>query len=298
MPGGLNGFTVRGAAYEWQSWVTLDGASKEPVLPREPGLYRIRRVGSAGVDYIGQTGVGIRARVRMLRGIWASEMPYRDPHTAAPALWALIRATRCEFEVSALPVLDDASWRKGLEAVAIALYRQECGRSPTVNFGRMPSGFRMSSGNTARLVAAGKRFRGGPSRIADASHRAGIAPTGSLGGDPYDRGWCGHRWSAWLPLEEFRAVSGSGLYRLRSANSMGLLYIGQGALRPRLAAHHRKTRPGSDAKQEQIFARATGLEFSYVIGEWEAHERLELETDLIGAHVLKLGRVPPAQFVG
>jgi hypothetical protein len=30
----------------------------------------------------------------------------------------------------------------------------------------------------------------------------------------------------------------------------------------------------------------------------DAHQRLEFEADLIAAHVLALGRVPPAQFFG
>jgi hypothetical protein len=41
------------------------------------------------------------------------------------------------------------------------LYRLEAGRSPTANFGRMPAGYRMSTGNNARLVASGRRVRGG-----------------------------------------------------------------------------------------------------------------------------------------
>jgi hypothetical protein len=114
-----------------------------PLLPGEPGLYRLRRFGDRGLAYIGQTGVGIRARVRMLRAIAHPEMPYRDPHTAAPTLWALPRSTRCTFEVSCLPIDGDSAWRKNLEAVAIALYRQENGGSPAVNFGRMPVGYRM-----------------------------------------------------------------------------------------------------------------------------------------------------------
>jgi hypothetical protein len=47
-------------------------------------------------------------------------MPFRDPHTAAPALWALLQRQACDFEVSviALPAVDDR-WRRGLEVVAI-----------------------------------------------------------------------------------------------------------------------------------------------------------------------------------
>ena len=36
--------------------------------------------------------------------------------------------------------------RKGLEALAIAEHGQQGGASPTVHFGRMPFGYRMSSG--------------------------------------------------------------------------------------------------------------------------------------------------------
>jgi hypothetical protein len=32
--------------------------------------------------------------------------------------------------------------------------------------------------------------------------------------------------------------------------------------------------------------------------EWLTHQRLELETDLIGAHVLFEEHAPPAQFLG
>ena len=35
-----------------------------------PSLYRIRRVGRADLDYIGQTGVGLRRRLAMLSGIY------------------------------------------------------------------------------------------------------------------------------------------------------------------------------------------------------------------------------------
>ena len=87
----MDSFTVAERRYEWTPWIRLERSFLEPQLTTEPGLYRIRRAGDAGVDYIGQTGVGIRARVRMLRGIINAEMPYRDPHTAAPALWAMLQ---------------------------------------------------------------------------------------------------------------------------------------------------------------------------------------------------------------
>src|SRR5262249_31735744 len=146
----------------WSPWVPLENCWIGSVISSSPGLYRIRRTGEQSLDYIGQTGLPLRYRLAMLRGVYRVEMPYRDPHTAAPALWALRHAQGRTFEASVLPVPGDVRYRKGLEALALALYRQNCGRSPTVNFGRILRGYRLSSGNNARLVAAGKRLRGGP----------------------------------------------------------------------------------------------------------------------------------------
>jgi hypothetical protein len=93
-------------------------------VTNRPGLYRIRRTGRSDVDYIGQTGNSLRGRRRMLRGILDPEMPYRDPHTAGHALWSLRRAEACQFEASVVPVAGSSQWRKGLESLAISLYRQ------------------------------------------------------------------------------------------------------------------------------------------------------------------------------
>jgi hypothetical protein len=128
-------------------------------VPRLPGLYRIRRVGRTDLDYIGQTGTGqmnLRKRLAMLRGVYGEQMPYRDPHTAAPALWPLVQEGGT-LEVSVAPVDGPKPRRLGLECVVIALYRQQHGCSPTVSFGRMPHGYRISSGNNARSATARRR---------------------------------------------------------------------------------------------------------------------------------------------
>lgn len=116
--------TEAGKHISWQVWRPLNGASRDSELSRSPGLYRIRRIGRADLDYIGQTSLRLGQRLGMLKGVYAEEMPYRDPHTAAPALWALRHATGCDFEVSVAPVDGSTSSRKGLEALAIAVYRQ------------------------------------------------------------------------------------------------------------------------------------------------------------------------------
>jgi hypothetical protein len=285
----------------WTPWRPLLGGWLDRSLPSGPGLYRIRRSGRDDVDYIGQTSLRLRDRLGMLRGVFGAEMPYRDPHTVGPALWAIRHATQCDFEASVAGIEGDTPWRKAMECVAIALYRQEHGRSPTFNFGRMPSGYRMSSGNNSRLVQAGLRFRGGPHDDTLPSHEPGIAPVGTLDGDPTASDWCGHSWSPWRSINQAVSVLGlraSGLYRLRAQDAQTMLYIGEGRVRHRLVAHYRKL-AGPEQRQGDIFRSAGAFEASCVLNDhWLGHQRLELETDLIAAHVLSTGTVPPAQFLG
>jgi hypothetical protein len=146
----------------WSAWADLRGAGRNPGIPPVPGLYRIRRANDESVlTYIGQTGRSLRGRLGQLNGVYRAEMPYRDPHTAAPALWALRNADGCDFEASVIEAPGTPPERKALEATAITLYRMESARSPTANFGRMPPGYRISTGNNAQLVARGRRARGG-----------------------------------------------------------------------------------------------------------------------------------------
>src|SRR5262249_46570094 len=176
----------------------------------------------------------------MLRGVYRVEMPYRDPHTAAPALWALRHARGCTFEASVLPVQGDVRYRKGLEALALALYRQSCGHSPTVNFGRILEGYRLSSGNNSRLVAVAQRLRGGPDTADQDNWAHGVWPVGPLEGDSQALTWGGHAWSEWLRLPDAAArlaPDALGLYRVRDPQAAGLIYVGEGYVRARLANH-------------------------------------------------------------
>lgn len=288
----------------WSPWYSLQDCWRVKDIPTAPGLYRVRRAGRDFLDYVGQTGTGamsLRRRLAMLVGVYAAEMPYSDPHTAGPALWALRQLTGEPFEVSVVPVEGLTPWRKGLEALAISLHRQEHGRSPTVNFGRMPAGYSKSSGNNQKLVLAGKRFRGGTCFESDARHLVGIAPAGPLEGDPQGPSWCGHSWSPWGPVcdpSRLTPPTSCGLYRLRDAGKPGLLYIGEGLVTARLAAHMKKSgAPGN--RQGAIFLQAASLEWSWVTSQgWHAHQRLELENDLIAAHLMATKTVPAAQFLG
>jgi hypothetical protein len=166
----------------WSGWLPLRGAGRAGQVPAEPGLYRIRLEGVQEVAYIGETGRHLRGRLGQLQGLYAAQMPYADPHTAAPALWAMRDREGCDFEASVLPVAADAQIRKGLEALAVSLYRVEVGESPAANFGRISPGYRKSTGNNARLVAAGQRVRGGAESAAAVASAAVHGPLGLRAG--------------------------------------------------------------------------------------------------------------------
>ena len=75
----------------WNDWHSLNPTEGElSTIPTTAGLYRIRHHYYPGLEYIGQTGRSLRGRIGALaRNTYNEEMPYRDPYTAAPSLWAI-----------------------------------------------------------------------------------------------------------------------------------------------------------------------------------------------------------------
>ena len=77
-----------------------------------------------------------------------------------------------------------------------------------------------------------------------------------------------------------------------------LLYVGQGKIPHRPVQHARKADVMADP-QGAIFRAQERLEASWVLDDgWLPHHRLELENDLIGAHVLETGTIPASQLLG
>lgn len=286
--------------FSWSNWQPLKNCWTNGYLPAVSGLYRIRRISRNDLDYIGQTGTGkmnLSKRLAMLKDIYKKEMPYSDPHTVGPALWALLDQSHCQFEVSFLPIHESNIYRKGLETLAIALYRQQHQASPNFNFSRMPIGYIKSSGNTKQLCEAGKRFRGGRVNQRTHHHNPSIPPTGSLSQSPCHPYWCGHQWSPWYPLssvQNYLNVNEVGVYRIRIVNEPTLLYIGEGKIRLRLQAHYRKVQ-----KQEVNWVFDMPLECSWVSNDsWHKNQREELENDLIASHLLITEMITTLQFRG
>ena len=285
----------------WSKWFSLFEAGRNKSIPSEAGIYRIRRVGGESLDYVGQTGRGLRERLGELSGVYKPIMPYNDPHTAGPAFWALRQLENCEYEASVATVSEPSTpHRKGLECVVIAEHRQEYGHSPTFNFGRMPLGYSKSTSNTRSLAARGKRRRGGITDEILNCHLPGIGPVG-----PIERGGTGGvlmglNWSPWASvtkgLDDLNREE-VGLYLLRRSGGE-LIYIGEGKIKDRVNAHIKKGRQ-ADHPQAFAFFEPTSIEVSYILRpDLAKHQLLEIENDLIAAHVIQMGVIPSAQFLG
>jgi hypothetical protein len=86
------------------------------------------------------------------------------------------------------------------------------------------------------------------------------------------------------------------LLRRRSADR--LLYVGEGKVKDRVGAHLAKGRREGHP-QAFAFRDAASVEVSYVQrNDLAKHQLLEIENDLIAAHIVQTGEVPCAQFLG
>jgi len=86
----------------WTDWILLEQRSTLHELPTTAGLYRVRAIDDSA--YVGHAGRSLRGRVSAIRGAFNTQMPYRDPHTAAPALWAWLLSEPAELTVSVCTV--------------------------------------------------------------------------------------------------------------------------------------------------------------------------------------------------
>ncbi|MEA5495979.1 hypothetical protein VB834_17350 [Limnoraphis robusta Tam1] len=151
----------------------------------------------------------------------------------------------------------------------------------------------------------GKRFRGGKSNQYSDNHKPGIAPVGTILDEPCSPNWCGHQWSEWYPLSEaqnYLTPDALGLYRIRMENQSKLVYIGQGRIQARLQNHARKLQQFNSrlvigSASDATASITTLLECAWISNNtWLENQRLELENDLIGSHLLITETIPLKQF--
>lgn len=96
---------------EWSQWLSLDRSDGDlSTISSEPGLYRVRHQERDGLEYIEETGRSTRGRVGALaRGVYDKKMPYRNPHTAAPCLWAVRDRYGPALEISYVQLSETSS---------------------------------------------------------------------------------------------------------------------------------------------------------------------------------------------
>ncbi|WP_203933846.1 GIY-YIG nuclease family protein [Virgisporangium ochraceum] len=279
----------------WSGWHPLTDRAARLGTPRGPGLYRVRAVGDTGLAYVGQTK-SLSRRLNHLTVLYQDEIPYNDPHTAAPCLWVMRTVHGAEFEFSVVEVAGDVRDRMAAESVVVSEHRAEFGRSPTASFGRMPDGWVKSSGNNKRLAQAGRLVRGYPD---SRKRRSGDHPSVlDSGRDPTAPDWAAMPWSRWSSNLITRPIAGQilGVYRVRRSGDHTLLYIGQGRVNARLTAHVLK---GRRASRDHHAAFAGDLEASWVaLPGCTPAQRMEVECDLIASHILRTKHAPELQFLG
>lgn len=273
----------------WSAWVPFEYFhERRTALPAGPGVYRVRPVDDDCLMYIGQTGRTLRERLYALSGYRKTPdlMPYNDPHTAAPSLWAWRDATGMDFECSAAP-LDhtvDVRMRETMECYLLWQYRREYGSSTLCNFGRFHPNYLKSRGRSSR--ERGGRLPEDRINPAGGPSLPPLAPAGS----PSSPNWMGLHWNEPRLFDEFERKDvprGPGLYRIMSAGDDDVVYIGQSAdLGVRLSTH---------AKRDWGEIEAG---YSYVVCSSDIlpHQLKEWENDLIAGYYGEMKRAPVYQF--
>jgi hypothetical protein len=272
----------------WTPWVPFTADKEEfRTIPKEPGLYRIRPIGKDFLMYIGETKRTLHQRLHELRHTLrrGELMPWNDPHTAAPSLWAWQDAEGFEYECSATPLDASQGGRRGMESFLLYHYRQEYGASTLCNFGRFHPRYRKSTNRK-------ENKRGGKLEENHQDNPAGgpsVKPLTAIG-TPGDRYWMGIAWIGRLPLdgESVSMVpSGAGLYLLFERDNHDIVYIGQSAdCAERLRSHAMKLLDEKDMLVSYHIEKKSLL----------PHNLKERENDLIGNYFDIYRKVPRYQF--
>lgn len=279
---------------QWTQWISFSDLFSFKYLPSSPGLYRIRVVNDDELFYIGETGRNLRERLGDLRrNTMKVFMPYNDPHTAAPSLWAWRHAEGFEFECSATCVAlsedphEARKRREGLEFYLLWQYRLEFGSSTRCNHGRFHPRYIKSTDRKKGLKgyrlpdSDPHNIAGGPS-----------LPPLQLTPDPCSNTWMGLSWNTPHLLEASnvqQVTTSPGVYKIFYPEVDELLYIGESKnLRSRLLSHTRK-----------IWGDSCPY-FSYVPfpDDTPTYQRHEIENDLLGGFYAITQKQPKFQLIG
>ena len=206
-------------------------------------------------------------------------MDINDPHTAAPAHWALIQEQGFDFEVAAAVVSSDTQMRQCQEDWLLFSYRLQSGHSTLCNHGRMHP--RWTSPSNRKLG------RGMVRRDVESQLDLSLSlPPVVYTEDPTAAEWLRLKWSQWIDLRsgESTVPTGSGVYRLSDGTDP--IYLGESInLRARLLSHARRLTSATLHASCARMVNPTKVELR------------ERETDLIGAFIQATGTPPRYQYL-
>ena len=281
-------FSENWCSLPWTPWVPFTADKEEfRTIPKEPGLYRIRPSGKDFLMYIGETRRTLHQRLHELRHTLqrGELMPWNEPMTEAPSLWAWQKAEGYSYECSAASLDASPGGRRGMQSYLLYQYRQERGESTLCNFERFHPRYRRSTNRK-------ENKRGGKLEEIHLDNPAGglsIKPLPAIG-TPGERYWMELAWIGKLPLdgESVSTVpNGAGLYLLFERDTHDLVYIGQSPdCAQRLRSHAMKLLDEKD------------MLFSYFIERKPMlpHNLKEQENDLIGNYFDRYRKAPRYQF--
>jgi hypothetical protein len=212
-------------------------------------------------------------------------MPWSEPHTESPGLWAWHDAEGYDYECSAAPLDASTSGRRGMESFLLYRYRQERRESPLCNFGRFHPRYRRSTIRNDN-VRGGKLEEGQKDNPAGGESLPPLSPTGV----PGDRDWMNLSWSIpeLLIPEKIEGVpEHQGVYILSDAGSQEIVSIGQYMNCARRLLDN-AARSWDDA--EILFS-------CHIIDKpIPQHQLRELEGDLVGNYYEQHRKAPVFQF--
>ena len=263
----------------WSEWTPFDAGRLSKMVPGTSGLYRVRSGDRAPLMYLGQTGRDLGERLNALRrGTFQRDMPFNDPHTASPGLWAYRVEESYVYEISWVPKLDvNRRDLRTLEAVALAEHRQWHGESTLLNHGRFHPAWSRPGNRKAGIVGA---------RLGSLVDYLSSKPL-ARSGKPGQSEWMGLNWSEPIDLRAASSVAPKtpGLYVLLDGGE--LIYIGETRdLRRRCGGHRSAAWPPQ-----------TQVRWSALQTETPDHHLLEFETDLLGAYIDCQSQAPRGQFI-